>query len=215
MITKEYLKNLLMNGYDISGIDYSHITDMSYMFVNNDFISYIPDFDVSCVENMEGMFYGCRQLMKSPLVNTSKATNMKSLFSGCFELTTVCDLDTSSVIDADDMFKNCSSLKYLDPLDLSTCYSAKDMLDYCFELDFDLTKWKIHNDLNILDMTHNAFHSAEEFIDCVGLDYSIAIILDNKFCDPFFEKALLANSYNSDITEKITKIIQTEVINKY
>jgi hypothetical protein len=32
MITKEQLKDKIINNEDISGIDYSHITDMSQMF---------------------------------------------------------------------------------------------------------------------------------------------------------------------------------------
>lgn len=214
MITREYIKNLLLNGYDISDIDYSHITDMSYMFVNDDIISYIPDFDVSHVVNMEGMFYGCRNLKKSPLINTSSATNMKEMFRGCFELITVCDLDTSKVVDLEHMFSECSSLKFLSPLDLSNADNVNNMFNFCYDIHFNLNDWKLPENLNLLEMLNNSFLSGEDFLDCVGLDNSIKIVLDNDLCDPFFARALISKNYNTDVTDKIIKIINDRVINK-
>jgi len=57
MITKEELTNKILNNEDFSKIDYSHITDMSFMFASKSDIPCLKKLDVSNVINMEGMFF--------------------------------------------------------------------------------------------------------------------------------------------------------------
>jgi hypothetical protein len=48
MITKEQLRDKILNNEDIRGIDYSHITDMSTMFYNCKSLKKIPELDIKC-----------------------------------------------------------------------------------------------------------------------------------------------------------------------
>jgi surface protein len=89
LITREELRDKILNNEDISGIDYSNITDMSYMFNN------------------------CISLVGIPLLDTSKVTDMSDMFFGCSELKEVPKFDTSKVIIMVGMFRDCSSLKHI------------------------------------------------------------------------------------------------------
>ena len=75
---------------DLSNVDSSKVTDMSYMFHN------------------------CSKLKKINFgnINTSSVTNMKSLFQYCFKLNVIdiSNINTSAVTDMSDMFCNCQNL---------------------------------------------------------------------------------------------------------
>jgi hypothetical protein len=43
LITKEQLRDKILNNEDITGIDYSHITDMSYMFDECTSLEKVPE----------------------------------------------------------------------------------------------------------------------------------------------------------------------------
>jgi surface protein len=58
-ITKEQLRDKILKNKDISGVNYSHLIDMS------------------------GMFYGCKSLIKVPKLDASKVTNMSHIFFEC------------------------------------------------------------------------------------------------------------------------------------
>ena len=88
-ITKEELRDLILNGKDISNIDYSHITDMSFMFYDCSELTSIPLLNTSNVTNMSYMFYNCNELTTIPLLDTSKVTNMSYMFDGCSKLTSI------------------------------------------------------------------------------------------------------------------------------
>jgi surface protein len=69
----EQLRDKILNNEDISGIDYSHISDMSGMFNGCSELVEVPLFDTSKVTDMSYMFYGCSSLEKVPKFDTSKS----------------------------------------------------------------------------------------------------------------------------------------------
>ena len=76
---------------DVSGFDTSKATNVSYMF---DFCTNLNNldvsgFDTSMVVNMSGMFDSCNTVSKLDVssFDTSKVTNMNSMFGDCYELT--------------------------------------------------------------------------------------------------------------------------------
>ena len=107
---------------DLSGLDTSNVTNMSYMFENSRIftsVSGLSNWDTSSVRDMSAMFSSCKSLTSLDLSgwDTSNVTNMHSMFSSCPNLTSVGDLsgwNTGKVTDMYGMFYNCSSLTSLD-----------------------------------------------------------------------------------------------------
>ena len=57
-VTREQLRKMIKNNEDVSNIDTSEITDMSFLFYNNKtFNQDISKWDVSNVKHMSEMFY--------------------------------------------------------------------------------------------------------------------------------------------------------------
>jgi surface protein len=111
MITKYELRDKILKNEDISGIDYSHITNMYNMFNGCSRLKTIPNLDTSNVTEMSQMFYSCSSLKTIPKLDTSNVTNMSYMFGGCSELKEVQEFDTSEVTNMSGMFYGCSSLK--------------------------------------------------------------------------------------------------------
>ena len=85
-VTMEQLRDMILRGEDISNVDYSDITDMSFMFYGCTNLEKIPHLDTSNVTNMSYMFEGCTNLKKIPHLDTSKVTNISFMFNGCINL---------------------------------------------------------------------------------------------------------------------------------
>lgn len=105
---------------DLSGIDTSGFTDMSYMFNGCSGLTSldVSTFDTSNVTSMIAMFSHCAQLTTLDVTgfDTAKVTSMSGMFDNCFRLTSL-DLskfDTSNVYDMSSMFLSCSGLTSLD-----------------------------------------------------------------------------------------------------
>ena len=105
---------------DLSGLDTSSYTDMSYMFQNCSSLTSLDlsSFNTSKVTDMNYMFYLCDSLTSIDLssFNTRNVTNMVSMFNGCSSLTSLdlSNFDISMVTYMIDMFNGCSSLTSLD-----------------------------------------------------------------------------------------------------
>jgi hypothetical protein len=134
LISKEQLRDMILNEEDISYVDYSHIIDMSDMFRNCNMktiqpidtsnvivmdlmfdccrnLESIPWMDTSNVVEMYAMFSECHRLKSIPLLDTSKAKDISFLFDCCFGLEEVPDLDTSSAEETENIFYNCKNLE--------------------------------------------------------------------------------------------------------
>ena len=110
--TREELKSLVDDlSINLSDIDTSAITDMSWLFYNSerkDF-SGIENWDVSSVTDMSGMFEYCKKF-NQPLNdwNVSSVTNMSYMFYNCKKFNQpLSGWDVSSVTDMSYMFDGC------------------------------------------------------------------------------------------------------------
>ena len=111
---------------NLSLLDTSNVTDMSYMFF---YCSRLTSIDLSSlntskVNDMSAMFYGCSSLASIDLssLNTSNVTDMSAMFYGCSSLASIdlSSLNTSKVTDMSSMFHGCSSLASIDLSSLNT-----------------------------------------------------------------------------------------------
>ena len=116
---------------DVSGLDTSAMTDMTYMFYNCSALTEIDlkSFDTSKVTNMRGMFLDCKKLKLVDVssFNTSKVTIMSSMFRGNKALLylDLSNFDTSNVTEMEYMFYACQNLTYLDVSSFNTSNVTK------------------------------------------------------------------------------------------
>ena len=131
-----------LRSLDLSGLDASGATNMSYMFEGCSSLKSLDlsGLDTSSVKSMSSMFKGCSSLRSLDLsgLDTSDATDMSFMFYGCSSLSSLdlSGLDTSRVTDMSAMFEGCSSLASLDlsPLDTSGAESMSSMFYGCSSL---------------------------------------------------------------------------------
>ena len=105
-------------------LDFSNVTDMSYMFHNCLLLTTIPVIDTSNTTDMYHMFNGCNNLITIPQLNTTNVTTMNYMFSNCKSLTTIPQLNTAKVTIMYNMFNGCKSLS---SLPLFNCGEVNDM----------------------------------------------------------------------------------------
>lgn len=104
---------------DLSYLDTSATTDMSYMFhvcMNLNSLD-LTKLDTTNVTDMKYMFNSCRSLTDLDLshFNTRNVTDMKYMFNGCRGFTTMnlSHFDTNELVYMDGMFNGCSGLTSL------------------------------------------------------------------------------------------------------
>ena len=154
-----YLDNV--STLDLSGLDTSNMTNMTYMFYNSKSLTNIDvsGFNTSKVVNMGYMFNGCSNLKSIDVsnFNTNKVTDMAGMFEKC-SLLTYLDLssfDTSNVTKmgmgsgiSGGMFSGCSNLK---KINLSSFNTSKvtimgNMFGNCSSLEnLDLSSFDTSN----------------------------------------------------------------------
>ena len=145
VIAGQYIKFSSMSAVtdiDLTHLDTSNVTDMSYMFsacANLTNLNF-GDFDTSSVINMDSMFTGCSKLTSIDLskFDTSNVMKLGYMFNGCSSLTSI-DLskfDTSMVTTMASMFAGCKSLTSLDlsKLDTSKVTNMNNMFNNCSSL---------------------------------------------------------------------------------
>ena len=121
---------------DISFLNTSEVTNMSYMFYGCSRLTSldVSHFDTSKVAYMSGMFYGCSSLTSLDVSNwdTSEVIMMNALFRDCNSLKSldVSHFDTSNVTSMIGVFRNCYSLTSLDLGNFNTA-QVKNM-EYMF-----------------------------------------------------------------------------------
>ncbi len=144
---------------DVTYLNVSQLTDMSYMFgdsgvnanANDAFkgteIIGLENWNVSKATNMSYMFSDCSQLTDLDLSgwDTSSVTSMYSMFYNCSQLSNIGDLsdwNTSSVTDMSGMFNWCHQLTSLGDLsgwDTTNITSMSTMFYYCSQLSTTIT----------------------------------------------------------------------------
>ena len=143
---------------NISNLDTSNVTDMSWMFekCSNLTTLDVSKFDTSNVTDMSRMFGYCNSLTTLDVskFDTSNVTNMCVMFDGCNSLTTLdlSNFDTSNVTNMSGMFGSCKSLTTLDvsKFDTSNVTDMSYMFDGCNSLTtLDVSKFDTSNVTNM------------------------------------------------------------------
>ena len=140
-------RNLQGNATDTP--DLSNVTDMRYMFYNNNtFNQPIGDWNTSSVTNMSGLFKNTPY--NQPLNNW----------------------DVSNVLDMGEMFNGASYNQPLDNWNVSSVTDMDAMFQYTGSFNQDISGWDVSNVTNM----NNMFYEAETFNQPIG-DWDVSNVL--------------------------------------
>ena len=179
-----------MTSVDLSALDTSQVTDMSYMFSEcNGLTSLdVSKFDTSQVTNMDYMFKSCNGLTSLDVskFDTSQVTTMTWMFAECRSLTSldVSKFDTSKVTNMSYMFYNCSSLTSLDvsKLDTSNVTNMSGMFENVRRLtSLDVSNFDTSQVIDMSWMFGNC--SGLTSLDVSSFDTSQVTNIDSMFCN--------------------------------
>ena len=144
---------------NLTMLDTSNVTDMSYMFYYCQTLTSldVSGFDTSNVTDIAGMFSFCKALTSLDLsgFNTSKVTNMFAMFRNCEAITSLdlSSFDTSKVTNMSNIFAYCQTLTSLDlsSFNTSNVTDMSLMFWYCVALtSLDLSSF---DTTNVTDMS--------------------------------------------------------------
>ena len=179
-----------MTSIDLSALDTSQVTDMSYMFSEcNGLTSLdVSKFDTSQVTNMDYMFKSCNGLTSLDVskFDTSQVTTMTWMFAECSSLTSldVSKFDTSKVTNMSYMFYNCRSLTSLDvsKLDTSNVTNMSGMFENVRRLtSLDVSNFDTSQVIDMSWMFGNC--SGLTSLDVSSFDTSQVTNIDSMFCN--------------------------------
>lgn len=154
---------------NISMLDTSNVTSMSYMFAYCTALTELDvfGFDTSSVITLDHMFFYCKNIetIDTSDFDTSNVTNMSAMFYNCESLTSldVSNFDTSKVTTMSYMFGLCYALTNLNLSSFNTS-NVYDM-GYMFEGDKLLTTIYVSNSWSTSSVTS----STSMFRDCSSL----------------------------------------------
>ena len=202
-----YLDNV--STLDLSGLDTSNMTNMTYMFYKSTSLTNIDvsGFDTSKAVNMSGMFNGCTNLENLNLsnFNTEKVTSMTQMFWMCNKLRNIdlSSFNTSKVTTMTHMFRDCKSLVNLNlsNFDTSNVKSFFYMFYGCSSLEYlDLSNF---NTRNVTDMNWMFTECSNlKEIDLSSFDTSKVVDMSWMFggCNALL-KLNLSNFNTSNVTD--------------
>lgn len=111
--------------------DTRNVINMKYMFAGCKTFNHLLNFDTSNVTTMEGMFMNCYNFNQPLSFDTSNVKNMSHMFSGCESFNQSLNFNTSKVITTEEMFKDCKKLEVSLVFDAEELSKANYMFRGC------------------------------------------------------------------------------------
>ena len=182
-----YLDNV--DTLDLTGLDTSNMTSMSYMFYNSNSLKSInlSNFNTSKLLYANNMFNGCTSLESLDLsnFNTSKVTNFSNMFRDCQKMKEInlSNFDTSSATTFANMFYNCKSLKQLDLSSFNTnkvTYMGSMFYNCSSLTSLDLSNF---NTSNVINMGYGMFYNCKSLKELDLSNFDTKKVID--FSDMF------------------------------
>lgn len=168
------------------------------------YITKVPLFDTSFIENMEYMFMGFKSLKTIPPYDTTNVTNMTSMFEECIALRNIPILSANKVTDMLDMFHSCSSLEAAILVNTSNVTDMGGMFNGCSSLqDLTLTNWR-QGDIDLSDSSKLILSSVHLLItSAIGYETRELILHGDAYAawqDSEYYTADIAAATNKNIT---------------
>ncbi|MBC1385435.1 BspA family leucine-rich repeat surface protein [Listeria innocua] len=164
-----------LTSLDLSNLDTSNVTDMAFMFYNSTGTSIdVSNFDTSSVTNMYCMFRYCDVATSIDVsnFNTSNVTNMGSMFSYTSAVTglDVSEFDTSKVTNMNGMFQS-SAATSIDVSGFNTS-NVTDMNGMFRDSSVTSIDASNFNTSNVMDMRNMFYNSAVTSLNLSNFDTS-------------------------------------------
>ena len=193
---------------DITGMNTSEVTSMSYMFWGCEKLTSLSfaNMDTSKVESMAGMFGKCTNLATVNIgsFNTSNVADMSAMFYGCkaLKVLDITGFDTYNVRDLSSMFYECEKLKSVSMAgwNLSNAGDISSMFNGCKALvQLNLNGWKTYR---LKDMS-SMFRDCENLknLNLSGLNVASVVEMDYMFYGCKNLKTLNLNGFNTSKVE--------------
>jgi surface protein len=140
----EILKEMIKENLDLSRINVSNVTNMSYLFHEAQYTGDISKWDVSNVKNMSAMFAKSQFNGDISNWNVSNVENMSSMFNKSNFNNNISNWDISNVKDLSSMFFTSRFNSDISNWDVS---NVKTMSSMFFESQFsnDISTWDVSN----------------------------------------------------------------------
>jgi hypothetical protein len=124
IINKEQLRDLFVTKSgslrkkqpNLDDYDYSHLSDLSYLFANCHNLINAPSIDLTNVTDSSYMFYNCINLLSADNLNTDNITNMCSMFYNCQSISSFTFSSINEKSNINLMFSRCRNLTSIDIL---------------------------------------------------------------------------------------------------
>ena len=167
-----WMSNSTIEDMDLSALDTSQVTDMSFMFQFSQKLASLnlTSFNTENVTNMKAMFQGCYELTELSIgeegFDTSKVTDMTVMFSLCGKLSNYSFLtlfNTENVTSMSQMFYGNNSAHKLDLSSFDTSHVTN-----MYRMFFDCSSLKSLEFGNSFD-TSSVTNMAEMFAKCKNL----------------------------------------------
>lgn len=129
-----YMFSDCSNLNSVSNLNTVNVTNMTSMFQYCSKLVNISNFDTSNVTRMEGMFYSCRNIPNVPNFNTSNIVTMSQMFYRCNNLTSIPNFNTSKVTGMGLMFYECTNLTSIPNFDTSNVTNMDCAFQTCINL---------------------------------------------------------------------------------
>jgi surface protein len=167
-LTKDQLKEMIKNKADVSQVNTSQITDMSYLFARaSDFNQDISCWDVSSVTDMGGLFFGTTQFNQDiGGWNVGSVTNMGDMFYKAAKFNQdIGNWEVSSVTNMRGMFFGAAQFNQdIGNWEVSSVTDMGSLFFGTTQFNQDIGGWNVGSVTNMGDM----FHNAAEFNQDIG-----------------------------------------------
>ncbi len=195
---------------DVTGLDTSGVTDMSYMFCDCSNVTNgidVSGFDTSNVTDMSYMFSGCGMFeLDLSGFDTSRVTDMNHMLN-CRNVTTL-DLrsfDTRLVTSMRAMFQGCNHLESVDlsSFDTSNVTNMRFMFNKCYELKtLDLSNFDTSKVTEMQDMFQRCDTLA--VLDLGGFDTAGVTNMEKMFNKCYKLRSLDLSGFDTGKVENMT-----------
>ncbi len=208
--------NVTAKTLDLSNLDTSAVTDMSYLFSQTATETLdVSGFNTSNVTNMEGVFnrgyYNLVTIKGLEKWDTSSVTNMSYMFSECFDLKSM-DLsafDTSNVTDMKYMFNSCSALESVDlsSFNTSNVENMQEMFYACSAMkELDLSGFDTSKVTSMADMFY--CNNVLESLNISGFDTSKVTDMTEMFYRCNKLESLDVSSFNTQRVKSMARMFR-------
>jgi len=176
--TKKELITLIENGTDLSTVDTSKITDMSFLFAEREAPVGIEGWDTSNVTDMSLMFFNSKFNSDISQWNTSKVKEFKYMFQNSAFNQDISFWDMSSAFNIKYMFYNSKFNKNLNNWNVKNVMIASGAF-YNSDYSYTINKWNLPPLCNVQEIINNIDKS---FLPPM-LKFAIPETLDNYIVD--------------------------------